>query len=92
MSDLDNYREEINNIDSELVQLLEKRLGLASKIAKYKLINNLPIQNTAREQELLESDLSYVKDKEKTGYIKTVLKTVIEQNVSSGASSCHQKS
>ena len=52
--DLQQIREEIDAIDDELVQLLEKRMDMAVKVAEYKKQNNIPIYNPTREQEVLD--------------------------------------
>ena len=50
--DLKEIRNEIDAIDSQLVELFEKRMDTVRKVAEYKLENNMPIFNSKREQEL----------------------------------------
>lgn len=52
--DIIELRQEIDYIDSELVQLFCKRMEVAAHIADYKRENNLPIHHPAREQEVLQ--------------------------------------
>ena len=51
--DLQNYRNEIDAIDDELVRLFGKRMDVAAKIADYKKEQGLPIHVPAREREKL---------------------------------------
>ncbi|MDO5014367.1 MAG: chorismate mutase [Clostridia bacterium] len=47
-------RIKIDKIDNEIVQLFNKRLELANKIASEKIKYNLSIEDTKRENEILK--------------------------------------
>ena len=51
--DLQNYREQIDRIDDELLQLFKERMGVARQITLYKREHNLPVLDAARETEKL---------------------------------------
>lgn len=51
---LDKYRQEINQIDEELIELLEKRFTVTKAVGVYKQQNNVPVLNQNREQEIIE--------------------------------------
>ena len=53
--DLSQLREQIDQIDTDLVQLFTARMKLAEEVADYKKENNLPIYVPAREREILQS-------------------------------------
>ena len=53
--DISEVRKEIDDIDSQLVQLFAQRMDAAAKIADYKKENGLPIYVPAREREVLQS-------------------------------------
>ena len=55
MTDLENYRNRINEIDQKLLKLIEERLEIASKIGKYKLEHNKPVLDIKRENALLKN-------------------------------------
>ena len=38
-----NLRNEINKLNLEIVQLLEKRFNVVKEIAKFKIKNNIPV-------------------------------------------------
>lgn len=54
---LDNLRQQINNLDDELIQLLAQRMRIADKIGLYKKENNITILQTARWNEIIERAL-----------------------------------
>ncbi|MCL2213455.1 MAG: chorismate mutase, partial [Oscillospiraceae bacterium] len=51
--DLNKLREQIDSIDTELVQLFNKRMAAAANVADFKTKNALPIYDSERERELL---------------------------------------
>ncbi len=54
MSDLTNYRKRIDEVDSEIVSLFEKRMKIAEEVAAYKISEGKPVLDRARENEKLE--------------------------------------
>jgi len=53
--DLKEIRNEIDAIDEELVKLFEKRMETVRRVAEYKAENNLPIFNSKRERDIVNS-------------------------------------
>ena len=51
--DLSTLREQINQIDNDMLELFLRRMQVSSDIAEYKRQNNLPVLDAARERELL---------------------------------------
>ena len=52
-NELKTFRKEIDKIDNKIAALLEKRFGVSRKIRRYKLKNNLSIEDKKREKEIL---------------------------------------
>ena len=52
---LNDYRKEIDKIDEQMLQLLEKRLTIVKQIANLKDQQNLPIKDTKRESTILDN-------------------------------------
>ena len=71
MNELDNIRNEIDEVDRELTELFEKRMGLVKKVADYKKKNNLPVLNSKREKEVIAKNIFYLKDKELSKAIRS---------------------
>ena len=61
---LDIIRQEIDQIDQELVALLEKRMVCVGQIVKYKEQEGLPVLDQGREREVLEKVSSLVMDEQ----------------------------
>lgn len=64
---ISDLREKINVIDEDIINLLTKRNELSHEIGKFKKINNLPIRDEKREEELLR----WVKEITKTNGLNT---------------------
>lgn len=68
MDTLDSLRGEIDKIDKELTELFEKRVEIILKIADYKKQNNIPILSKEREEEVIERNEKYLKNKALKSY------------------------
>ena len=64
MTDLEDYRKELDVIDQELVALFEKRMHISQAIGNYKLVHDLPIFDEGREQRVVEKNLTNLKSEE----------------------------
>ena len=53
--DLKDLRNEIDQIDEQLISLFVKRMGISSQVADYKLAHDMPIYVPEREQAILQS-------------------------------------
>lgn len=51
---LDDYREEIDRIDEQIIELFGRRMEVARRIGEYKKENGLNILDSAREEEKLK--------------------------------------
>lgn len=50
---LENYRNEIDEIDEQLINLLNARFAVTKNVGEYKRKNNLPILNNSREEQII---------------------------------------
>ena len=53
--DLLELRKEIDRIDKAMVSLFEERMRVCENVARYKMENNLPVLDSSREQQKLQS-------------------------------------
>ena len=64
--DLKELRNEIDDIDDEILRLFERRMDICRDIARYKKQNNIPVLSSNRETEILNkvraSSASYLSD------------------------------
>lgn len=51
---LDNYRNQINEIDDQLIQLLDQRFSVTKKVGDYKRENQIEVLNQNREQQIID--------------------------------------
>ena len=53
--DLLSLRNQIDEVDEQLIPLLMRRMDIAKDVAKYKVEHNIPVLNQEREQQILDS-------------------------------------
>lgn len=70
--DLDIIRQEIDQIDDQIVKLLEERMRLVEGVVAYKKASGKPILDTKREGVIFEKVGSRVEDKR---YQETIVAT-----------------
>ena len=74
--DLLELRNEIDNIDEQLIPLLLKRMNISQQVAKYKVERGLPVLNEQREQEILDNVAKKCGEQGET--IKTVFSATMD--------------
>lgn len=75
--DISEARVKIEAIDKEMARLFQERMACSKAIAEYKLANNMPIFDAAREQQLLEKNSAYMADENMKAYYKDFLMGVM---------------
>ena len=65
--DLDSIRQEIDQIDDQIVKLLEERMHLVEGVVAYKKASGKPILDTKREAVIFEKVRNRVEDKALSG-------------------------
>ena len=70
--DLDIIRQEIDQIDDQIVKLLEERMHLVEGVVAYKKDSGKPILDTKREEVIFEKVRNRVEDKR---YQETIVAT-----------------
>ncbi len=71
------YREQIDDIDSQISNLISQRMEIVGKVAKYKKDNNLPILDSDRERTLIEKNASRVPEDFRP-YLKTLYSVITD--------------
>ncbi|MGX7073612.1 chorismate mutase [Falseniella ignava] len=62
--DLDVIRQEIDQIDDQIVKLLEERMRLVDQVVAYKKASGKPILDSKREEAIFEKVRNRVEDKQ----------------------------
>lgn len=78
MDELIRFREEINNIDSELTLLFEKRMEISKRVAEYKKGKNIPIYDPLRENEIIKRNIEKLNDKGLSQELELLYKKILE--------------
>ncbi|GLB47487.1 chorismate mutase [Philodulcilactobacillus myokoensis] len=76
---LDQKRQQIDQIDQQIVELLEQRFQIGKSIGEYKKIHHLPILNTNREYQVLERINKIVRNKRNSKQIQRIFRTIMNQ-------------
>ena len=69
---LNEIRNNINETDKEIVELLEKRFNLVIKVGQYKIINNLPVLDEKRETIVINKCKEQLKNKRYSNYMEEI--------------------
>ncbi len=64
MEGLDDYRKNIDELDKKITELFEKRMDIVLKVAEYKKKNGVAIFDKNREDQVIEKNLGYLKNKD----------------------------
>ena len=64
MDELNKYRNEIDEIDKKITELFERRMDISKEIARCKKEQGIAILNAKREEEVIQKNLSYLKNKD----------------------------
>ena len=78
--DLEEIRSRIDQIDRKLIELIEERLEIVREVALYKKENNMKIFDRRREEEVVDKNLSNVKNEELKHYIEIILKDIMDSS------------
>lgn len=54
MDELQQYREEIDHIDRQMVELFRQRMAVTARVGQYKLERGIPVLDAARERQVLQ--------------------------------------
>lgn len=77
MSGLVEYRNRIDEIDKEIVELFEKRMEVVIDVAKYKLDNEISILNSGRENIVIEKNKEHLNNHELNDSLEEFFKNLM---------------
>jgi len=75
--DLQDFRQQIDKIDDDLICLFQKRMDISGEIAQYKRLNNIPVYDPARERQKLY-DLSGKAGEGRAAYVTALYSLMFE--------------
>ena len=77
MQDIQTLREQLDQIDRKMMGLLAERMDVARQIGRWKMERGLPVLDTAREEQVLESRAAMVSDPEMQERVKTLFRDIM---------------
>lgn len=79
---IENVRQEIENIDRELVELIAKRVEFADDILKYKHQANLPINDDTQNNVVIDRAVSIATERGlDSTVVKQIFNLLIQMNI-----------
>ena len=63
MKDLQQLRQEIDQIDRQITALFEQRMSVTEQVGRYKLANGIPVLDRSREEQVLAAKVELLQDK-----------------------------
>lgn len=76
-----DWRDRIDRVNRELLELLNRRTGFAREICALKRAQGLPVRDAAREKELLESLVAANPGPLPGASVERIFRTIIEETV-----------
>lgn len=77
---INELREQLNQINSELAALLEQRFEITDEIGALKKKDSAPVADRAREEEILEQIGLSIRDKDKFSDMSVIFETIFERS------------
>ena len=78
MKDLKQCRQEIDEIDKQLIKLFEKRMSLSKEVVTYKLVHDMEIFQPKREHEVIEKNAARIENDELKEYAKKFVQDIMD--------------
>lgn len=80
MTELEEQRKIIDNIDTQLVKLLEERMRAGEAIGTYKMNNGMKVLDADREREVLADRVSRAENPKYHKYLEEIFKNIMAQS------------
>ena len=77
MKTLEEARAAIDAVDQEIVRLFEKRMTLCRDVAQYKIAHHMPVLDRSREEIVLASRMSMLKERRWAGDVRALYECIM---------------
>ncbi|MCR5847824.1 MAG: chorismate mutase [Lachnospiraceae bacterium] len=77
MNKMDELRTEIENIDTQMAALFEKRMGISAQVAEFKKEHGLPVLDKEREKILIAKNTAKLNNKELEVYYRDFFENML---------------
>ncbi len=79
---MDEIRQQIQELDKDLIELIARRMQLSQQLGKFKKETNTPIIDKEREKELLEFWKSFAEEKGLSPeFIKQIWEPILKESI-----------
>lgn len=78
MKSLEQCRQEIDEIDRQLIELFEKRMNVSKDVITYKLAHDLEIYQPEREKAVIEKNKARIHNPELVAYGEKFIQEVMD--------------
>ena len=78
MTDLEKARQLINSADKQMAELFEQRMDAVKLVAQYKKEHGIPVDDFAREEEIIKRNTANIQTEEYRSYYVNFLQSVID--------------
>jgi monofunctional chorismate mutase len=78
MSDLLSYRNQIDEIDTQIRQLFIKRMQLVKEIAEYKMAHDIAVYDSTRELEVIARNIESLEEKSYQPYYQSIIEEMMK--------------
>ena len=77
MDELEQMRDAIDEIDSGIVRLFERRMDVTEQVGRYKQARNMPVLDNRRQQAVLESKAAMLRDPARKADVTMLYETIM---------------
>ncbi len=75
---MEHYRELLNQIDDQMLELFLERLDIVKQIGEHKVLNNIAVLDEKRENEIIEKGLLKVDNLQYKQYYKRFITLLLD--------------
>ena len=77
MKELADIRKELDAVDRDIVHLFEQRMGLVEQVAAYKISKGIPVLDTSREAQVLDSRAAMLEQARFDGDVRVLFECIM---------------
>ena len=77
MKELTELRQELDQLDREIVAMFERRMRISREVAQYKLSHALPVLDSSREAQVIESRTAMLSDASLAPSVRALYETIM---------------
>ena len=77
---LNVLRDELNEIDRQIVALFEKRMNIATEVVKFKVENHKPIYDPERERQVIENRVALLANPRFAPYVTALFEDLMDMS------------